>query len=294
MPVRETRAPADSAQRTETRSGVTERALFLGHWPKRIFCVHHLPEVPRATVVLCSSVNVEFFANYRREVDLARALARAGMAVIRFHYRGAGHSDGDELTFEGMLEDADTVWDHFTGTEAGSLRAAFGTSFGSLVAGSLASASASLLAMWQPVTDPCEYLNQIARNARILDLSDGADVRGEGGEPRATPERMDILGYTYDRALFASPERRRAASELGLGSHGVYILELTRKARVSRRYEALTARLKGQGCPVEVAAIDGYPHLWFVGRPQARPDIDPVTPTVDWLTSQAALASEPR
>jgi len=47
--------------------------------------------------------------SHRQFVQLARALAGAGVAVLRFDYRGMGDSDGDARTFESVDADIDAA-----------------------------------------------------------------------------------------------------------------------------------------------------------------------------------------
>ncbi len=78
-------------------TGITEAAEFFGPPGERMLGLAHLPTSAASGVLVCSSIQAEFAKNYRREVLLARALARQGRAVGRFHYRGTGNSDGDSL-----------------------------------------------------------------------------------------------------------------------------------------------------------------------------------------------------
>src|SRR5688572_14342340 len=47
--------------------------------------------------------------SHRQFVTLARDLARAGIPVLRFDYRGMGDSDGDFRTFESIDRDIDAA-----------------------------------------------------------------------------------------------------------------------------------------------------------------------------------------
>jgi alpha-beta hydrolase superfamily lysophospholipase len=98
----------DVAIRLDPASSTTEEAGFFGAAPERMFGGFVLPTRPAGAVLISSSLYAEQARNYRREVILARALARRGIASFHYHYRGTGHSDGDAaaLTFGSMVADA--------------------------------------------------------------------------------------------------------------------------------------------------------------------------------------------
>ncbi len=86
----------DAALATDRRTGVRREAELFGSPGSRILGLTSLPAgSARAGVVICSPVFKEARTNYRREVLLSLALARAGIAAQRFQYRGTGNSGGD-------------------------------------------------------------------------------------------------------------------------------------------------------------------------------------------------------
>ncbi|MFO1398782.1 MAG: hydrolase 1, exosortase A system-associated [Burkholderiales bacterium] len=69
-----------------------------------------VPERPHARGVVIVVGGPQYRAgSHRQFVQLARALAGAGFAVLRFDYRGMGDSDGDARTFEAIDADIDAA-----------------------------------------------------------------------------------------------------------------------------------------------------------------------------------------
>ena len=83
---------------------MNETPFFFSVGAHRVFAVLHRPvaEPLRCGLVLCSAVAEEKLWSHRVYVNAARELAKGGIAVLRFDYRGEGDSD---LEFEdGGLE----------------------------------------------------------------------------------------------------------------------------------------------------------------------------------------------
>lgn len=75
------------------------RPLWFGSREAPLFGWYHAAagSRPRAAVVLCNAFGHEEMAVHRGYLHLARRLARAGYAVLRFDYEGTGDSGGDPL-----------------------------------------------------------------------------------------------------------------------------------------------------------------------------------------------------
>lgn len=84
-------------------------ALILNNAGEKIFAVIHRPltksKVPG--IVICSGFAGNKCGKYRLYVRLSQELAKRGIAVIRFDYRGVGDSEGDfqDITLEGKVSD---------------------------------------------------------------------------------------------------------------------------------------------------------------------------------------------
>ncbi len=91
-------------QKVEERESIT-----LTNQGEKIFAVLHRPlqagKVP--AVVICPGFAGNKCGKFRLFVNLAKQLAKKGIAVLRFDYRGAGDSEGDfkDITLEGKLSD---------------------------------------------------------------------------------------------------------------------------------------------------------------------------------------------
>lgn len=85
-------------------------AVTITHQGQKMFGVLHLPyqmERPVPAVLICSGFAGSKCGKYRVFVALAQELARQGVAVMRFDYRGAGDSEGEfsEITIESQVSD---------------------------------------------------------------------------------------------------------------------------------------------------------------------------------------------
>jgi len=101
------RGPVLASREPATRldaGGSIEEASFIGPEGRAMFAFLHLPDGAPVLggLVVCSPMDAETLRHYRKEVLLGRMLAPRGVAVLRFHYRGAGNSDGDEHNYDNL------------------------------------------------------------------------------------------------------------------------------------------------------------------------------------------------
>lgn len=93
-------------QKVELREAIT-----LENEGEKIFCVMHRPlpnhPGPVPAIAICPGFAGNKSGKHRIFVTLAKELAKEGIAVLRFDYRGAGDSEGDfqDITVEGKISD---------------------------------------------------------------------------------------------------------------------------------------------------------------------------------------------
>ena len=89
---------------------VTEQALVFECQQAMLVGVLCLPAEPADTAVIVVVGGPQYRAgSHRQFVQLARSLAGAGVAVLRFDVRGMGDSDGDLRPFEQLDDDIDAA-----------------------------------------------------------------------------------------------------------------------------------------------------------------------------------------
>jgi exosortase A-associated hydrolase 1 len=93
----------------------TESVLTATCHGDRLVGVLHRPATPRGTGVLVIVGGPQYRAgSHRQFVQLARALAQRGHAVLRFDARGMGDSDGTPRVFTALGDDIQAALDAFT------------------------------------------------------------------------------------------------------------------------------------------------------------------------------------
>jgi len=273
---------------------IRQACELVGPRGQRIFMSRSAPLCPAvAGVVICSPVHAEFPKNYRREVLLSRALATMGFEVQRFHYRGAGHSDGDSstLTLQTMVEDARLAAGQLLESAGLSEVAFLGTRLGGLVAAAAATGfDAAPLALWEPVLEPSPYFREVLRARLMSELKQGA---GDGNSTESLLDQLhtvgvvDVLGYPVEGALQESLTARKLEEEIGTRPRPVLLLQFSLAKDLRTGYLSLAQRLRAQEFPVKTAVVGSDEGWWFIQDAwQADTAVRQATPvqiTADWL-----------
>lgn len=277
---------------------VRHEAEFFGPQGARCFGALMTPlDTPTAGVVVCSPTQAEFPKNYRRELLLSRLLAERGVAVQRFHYRGAGHSDGDaeDLSFETMLIDTLAASERLRRLAGVTSLAFLGTRVGALVAAAAAAElDAVALALWDPVVDPSGYLREVLRARLMSELAGGATTPTSEATLLEELERkgwVDVLGYSVHRSLHESLRGRGLVRQVGPGAQAVLLVELTARSELAPPLVDLERAWGERGVAVTTAVTGKDEAWWFTQEGWWRDKkIATGTPLLDvtatWLAGQ--------
>ncbi len=150
---------------------LNEEPFFFELGNDRLFAVLHLPatETARHGLVLCHALAEEKLWSHRVLVSLARELARRGMAVLRFDFRGEGDSDLDfeQTGIDSRIDDAVRAAEVLLERQP----ALAGVSFlGHRLGGAIAAAAAArlrartlALVVWDPLPSGRDYVMSLLR-----------------------------------------------------------------------------------------------------------------------------------
>src|SRR5881398_3691346 len=94
------------------RHGTTEQAISIECEGDALVGILHEPTSPAEVGVVVIVGGPQYrVGSHRQFVLLARTLAAAGFAVLRFDYRGMGDSSGEQRSFEAASADIGTAVD---------------------------------------------------------------------------------------------------------------------------------------------------------------------------------------
>lgn len=280
------------ATRADLATGGHEEVAFFGPSGGRLFgCLHLPPAEPSGGVVICCSVNTEFENNYRREAMLGWALAARGLVACRFHYRGAGHSDGlaEDLSFQSMIEDTRLALDHLAARCNVPSVAFLGTRLGGLVAASLsAERSGAPLALWDPVVDADSYFREMFRASFMARMREAAPGERPPSGDQLLAElrragRVDVLGQTIGLALYRSLAGRRLEAVVGERPPSVLMVQLGRTPRPGPARDLLE-RWRARGFEVDEDAGQESEQWWFGDHRRGGQAV--IGRTADWLAER--------
>ncbi len=283
---------ATSASRVDRPSGVRERAEFFGTGHDQLFgCTHVPPRDVRALLVICPPIFVDFIHNYRKEVLLSRALAARGVAVIRFHYRGTGNSDGEpsDVTFDTMCADAHAALQQLQ-HQCGEAAISFmGTRWGGLVATAVATRHPGApLVLWEPVLEARRFFREGFRARMMRDVKEGtSSPSGQLTRELEKAGRVDVLGHSVDQLLYNSAPREALSETLGTERRPILLAQLDPRRDLRAEYRKLTSGLSELGFAVDVRLAGGQGAWWFLDD-QSSEGHDLVAWTADWLERQIA------
>jgi len=235
-------------------------------------CVSTHEEEGNAGVVICPPLFAEFVRNYRKEVVLARTLAANGIATVRFHYAGTGHSFGcfDDVTLEELVDDASRATEVLE-QRLGCTKLAFvGTRLGAYVAaGAARGKRARAVAFWDPPESASSYFRELFRALLIH------RIRLSGTDAMPTRENLlstlrlcgsvDVFGYVLGRQLYESTESV-SLQDVALGlDMPLFIAQLGLVDTLRKDYADIssTRHQGGRTTTTTLAAVEeGW---WFAG-----------------------------
>ncbi|MGH9120052.1 MAG: hypothetical protein ACRD0A_19950, partial [Acidimicrobiales bacterium] len=278
-------------RRVDARLGVAEEVEFLGP-AAPLFGCRHLPatrERSRLGVVICSPILTDFGANYRREVELARRLAAAGLCVQRFHPRGVGHSSGGrlDLTVATMIADTVRAVERLVETTDVDAVALVATRFSAMPAAAAARRLGPVpLVLWEPVTQARRYFREALRAHSVHQLKLG---RTGIDDPAAELDRhgfLDVLGIQVGRELFETGPEHGLVEALGDEPRPVLLIQFEPREGLRPEYEQVVERWTGAGFEVTTALSPNDESWWFIPDRLAPAD-EVVATTATWLLTQS-------
>jgi pimeloyl-ACP methyl ester carboxylesterase len=285
---------------------VLDEVEFVGV-DERVFAATCMPGLDRARsevgVVICPSIGHELIKNYRREVLMGRALARAGVPTARLQYRGSGNSDGcaEAMDRTSMRDDVMLVADHLRSRSAVTRTLLLGTRFGSLVAASAATAlGGAPVACLSPVLSASDYVREGFRAKRMQDVGNRRSGAAPS-DPMTELERtgwVDVLGSPIYKSFCDSWADTTLADELSVPDR-VLLAHMGGRPKLSA-LRALADELDGRSFTTAVVEVEADESWWYLderqlmqlgaerqpappaGTPAARSAIEQV---VEWVTS---------
>jgi pimeloyl-ACP methyl ester carboxylesterase len=269
---------------SDVQTGTTEEAAFIGPAAHRILAFLHRPTSGplNGGVVLCSSLYEDFRINYRRELFVARALARRGFAAVRFHYRGTGNSEdlaGRGVTFESIVSDTRAATSWLVERTGSTHLTMCGHRMGALVAAEVARAEDHIpLVLWAPILDGAAFFRGMSRANRLAGVRATARARQTGGEAATGSSRdegIDMLGFRVEPESYEDLSARRMPPSVGRGRR-VLLVQLGTGDADNPQYDDLVSRWTAGGASVEVLKVQ-MRQLWMVPETWEPEGIDATT-----------------
>ena len=188
-----------------------EEYRFLDLNGEHVFCALHRPAEPASrAVVMCHPLGEEKLWSHRVFVSFARDLAAAGIAALRFDFRGEGDSDREfhETDLETRIQDTCLAVDALRELVPSVAEVTLlGLRLGASVAAAAAARRSDVarLVLWDPVVDGAAYMQavlrlnlmyQMAIHRRVIENREALVARLAKGET------VNVEGYEVAEPLY--------------------------------------------------------------------------------------------
>ncbi len=275
---------------TDAERGFREEIAFVDD---SLFTVTVAPlEAPRGLTLICPPLADDLVRNYRREVVLARRLARHGIASQRFHYRSTGNSLGESqhMGWSDLVDDARAALNVASEMFDGVPLACFGTRFGGLVAATVASEHAGApAALWDPVPTLADFVRDVVRIERLVALSDR-----NPDAPSVAGGRTALATRRLPPPLVDERDEHSITSVVGGPLGNVFVASIVEGLDARGTKKAIDA-LRDLATKVESVSVAFEGSWWPVGSPMPRKEDDPwplIDQTVEWLVDALGAAQQ--
>lgn len=258
-------------------SRTREQIEFIGTPAGRLFVSVAAPldDGPLAAAVICPPLFTDTIANYRREVALARHATEYGLAVARFHYHGAGHSDGadTDIDFHGMVRDVKAVAESLV-ARFGQLSVGFvGSRLGAFAAAG-ADVGERVLLLWEPTLDPLQYLREMfrVRFLRSLALRQPERVTSEHlFNELANGRDIDALGYRLTASLYRDLAGISLRNSLANCSGTALLVGFEEDPVRVAELSSLARQLRSWAWEAEIEVVATEANWWLLGAQTPTP-----------------------
>ena len=270
----------------------TESSVEIASGEHLLRGVVHQPgqDTPAAGILFVHPFAEEKKCSHRVFVEMARAAAAAGCAVLRFDFRGCGDSTGafEEADLAAWRADLHAAFayarEHLGAKRMGLL----GLRLGATLAAELAEEELDLafLLLWEPVAEGERYLALTMRRSmmrkRLTVHEGGTEASAEDAEGEEEGGEVDFDGY------LVSPQMQEQIAEVNLLSDPkaypgpTLVLNLSGRSKVSATFDKLTS-LYVSG---EAQAVRQEPIWSTVGLVDPAPTVNA---SLEWLTKTLGL-----
>ncbi|HVR79546.1 MAG TPA: alpha/beta hydrolase [Acidimicrobiia bacterium] len=233
-------------------TGLREIASFAGRDRERMLSVLHLPtERARAGVTIAPSLLTDRIRTYRAEIETARSLAREGIAVHRFDYRGFGQSDEYPASSESMVDDMKLAVSMLESELDRVPMISMGVGWGALIAATQDGSDG--LVMWEPPTSGKAYLRAARRANKIA-------LMGSAGPDAEQQVETEILGFDISERFRSSAE----SLDLSDVEPPPRALWVTTGDKLPTAGDRIVDGWKASGSEVELATLGTNESWWFI------------------------------
>jgi hypothetical protein len=259
------------------------------------------------------------------------AAAGSTVARFQYLGTGNSDGDELDLDVAGMVADADAVADLLAERHGITDLAVVGTRFGALVAATVSRTRGGRpLALIEPTLDPKRFFRDGLRAKKMhvaKEIGEGHTEAGVGepatststsdpGTPTAstlpkasTPPKekerggeieqalaergeVDIMGYRFGRALYASALETRFADCLGDEARPLLVVQLAARPELKGEFDRVFTPLSDRGWPVTTSTVVTDETWWFL-RDELFAGESYIDVVADWVSATRATGIAP-